>query len=55
MLLVLGADVVGAAPVLLHRPTTQSRKRRALYGLNSMFTLATIWYFSFRIRMMSAS
>ena len=35
--------------------TTQSRKRCAWYGLNSMLTLATMWYFSLRIRMMSAS
>ena len=34
---------------------TQSRKRCAWYGLNSMLTLATMWYFSLRIRMMSAS
>ena len=33
----------------------QSRKRWAWYGLNSMLTFATIWYFSLRIRMTSAS
>ena len=35
--------------------TIQSRNRCAWYGLNSMLTFATIWYFSLRIRMMSAS
>ena len=55
MLLELEVDVVLAAAVLLDRDTTQSRKRCAWYGLNSMLTLATMWYFSLRIRMMSAS
>ena len=34
---------------------TQSRNRYAWYVLNSMLTLATMWYFSLRMRMMSAS